>query len=490
MSSMSRSTRYLCVHGHFYRPPRGNPITGHIGEEPAAGAYRNWNERITAESYQPNAEIGNFERISFDVNDALLRWLARRHEDTYQKIIDGNQKRVQQTKFGNALGSPAYNVILPLLKRRDKVFQLTWGKAAFRKHFGRDPLGLWLPEMAVDLPTLEAAHALGYRFTILSQGQVIGATNGAGPYWVELPSGGQMGVFIRNDALSNDLSFNIDNVGGAGHWARNTLAGGQVNQLTLLAISGETFGHHHLGEEQFLKWLLEHEAPSVGFKVVTLEQTFNERPPRDTVEIKEFSSFSSTHAIAPWSLGWTSDDASAGWKAPLLRALEYATQLIDDLYQEAAWTAGLDPWQLRNEYVRVWLEQTEPEAFLAEQTAKPSARALAEPEGKRLLMLLAAERFASRAYSSDAFYQPSIESPEGSALITAVAYATYLAEQATGLTLADEVKHQFRLVTDSNGKQGHILYDEIASEYGLIPSADAVQEAEIAAEITDKVEPA
>lgn len=467
--------RYLCVHGHFYQPPRGNPITGRIGAEPTSGGFWNWNERVTAESYRPNAEAGNFDRISFDIGESLMGWLQRSAPETYHRIVQADKLNVQHKKIGNALAMPIYHVILPLLKQRDKVMLLHWGKLAFRHHFGRDPQGLWLPEMAVDMKTLEVAQANGFKYVILARGQIKrGNVDDSGPYLIELENGQHIAAFIRNDDLSNDLSFNIDNVGGAGHWARNRLAGARIGSLTLIATPGETFGHHHLGEEQFLKWLLEHEAPSVGFKVVTLDEYLRDFPPTEGIEIKDFSSFSCFHGIARWSTGCRCTEGSSAWKAPLLRVLDDAADMINDLYQQAAWSAGLNAWTVRNDYVRVWLNELQGDEFLAEHN---SGKALDKALEQRLLHLLAAENFIARAYTAEAFRGADFDTPDARNCIRSLAYAIYLAEQATGEMLHDDVRNELQLVTSSTTDMtGVQMYDEVMREYGFIAEAEAESE--------------
>ena len=449
---------YFCVHGHFHQPPRGNPVTGDIGVEPDAGKYRNWNERITIESYRPNAEIGNFDRISFDVGQALMAWLKDNAPDTYARIVQADQVHYQVKKAGNALAGPYHDVLLPLRRVRERRCELYWGRVAFEHHFGRQPLGIWLPELAMDMDTLELVEALGYRFIILAQGQVYDADEGAGPYWIELANGRRLAAFVRDDELSNDLSFNISAVGGAGHWARNKLARRRSDKglLTLVATDGETFGHHHLGEERFLHWLLEHEAPATGYKVTTLEEFLMDFPPRSTIGIKPFTSWGSTNSVSRWY---------AGWKGLLWRALDNLSEEMTDLLRDTLRPLNIDPWRLREEYVRVDLGQIDGPALLAEFAPKVNRDAEA-----RILALLRASMHMAKSYATNAFLFEEFDRRETRYVIANAAYGLYLAEQATGIDLASSFRSDLRLVRSEEGDMdGSQVYDSVMAEYILPP---------------------
>jgi alpha-amylase/alpha-mannosidase (GH57 family) len=463
---MSRN-RYLCIHAHFDQPPRGNPATGQIGTETSAGDFRNWNERATAESYRPNAEMGNFERISFDIGQPLMAWLKRRAPETFDRIVRAERISRQQRKVGNALGTPMYHAILPLLKPRDITTQLYWGREAFRHNYGHYPNGLWLPEMAVDMTTLRIASSLGYTYVILAQGQVQSGdlVDGGGPYDIDLGNGRSIAAYIRNDELSNDLSFNIQNVGGAGHWARNQLSSRRGGTLTLIAVDGETFGHHHIGEEQFLHYLLEHEASSVGYHVVTLDEYIRDTPPRDTIEIKSFSSWNCYHGLSRWLTGCACTIGDSRWKPAFLHAVEAAANTVDDLYQEAAYTAGVDPWRLRNDYVRVWLNDSQQNKFLADHGIS-----LTSDKEARLLSLLQAEAFIARSYTSDALYHDDVDRREAWSVIASVAYAITLAEQGTDGDIHEHVLHHFSMVKSPiTNVTGAEMYETQAREFGFMP---------------------
>jgi alpha-amylase/alpha-mannosidase (GH57 family) len=470
----TRHFQHFCVHGHFYQPPRGNPITGHIGFEPEAGDYRNWNERITAEAYRPNAEIGNFDRISFDIGEPLLSWLRRRAPETYQRILEADRNNLAAKKVGNAVGSVFHHAILPLLKRRDKRTLFYWGYVAFQHHFGRAPEGVWLPEMAVDLETLQMAEASGYRYTILSQGQINEPVENAGPFWVDLENGRRLAVFVRNDELSDDLSFNVSAAGGAGHWARNKLGVRRASGLTLVAVGGETFGHHHLGEERFLHWLLAHEAPAIGYRVVTLNEYLKDFSPNETVTVKPFTAYSA-RSVSQWSLGW---------KGYLLRALDHLSAALDELYVEVMRPLNVNVWRLRDLYVNVWLKHQTGEQFLAE-----FAPALTSEQQTRLLTMLNAQFYMGKSYTSNSLEPERFDSPETRFGIANAALVVKLVEQATGEQLGSTLRNNLLLVADEiSGLNGAQVYDSVLEEFRIGEATPATSIEPVPEQLTDSTD--
>ena len=177
--------RFFCIHGHFYQPPRENPWLEAIEVEDSAAPYHDWNERICAECYAPNAHarivdgsgqvhrmINNYEWISFNVGPTLLAWMERHARRTLEAILEADRKSSERCGgHGNAIAQAYNHTILPLAGRRDKELQVRWGIEVFRHYFGREPEGMWLPETAVDTETLEVLVENGIRFTVLSPRQ-------------------------------------------------------------------------------------------------------------------------------------------------------------------------------------------------------------------------------------------------------------------------------------------------------------------------------
>ncbi len=142
------------IHAHFYQPPREDPLTGVIPAEAGASPFSNWNQRIHAECYRPNAVLGNFGRISFNIGPTLFSWMEGHDAATCHSIVAQDRANFQAHGVGNALAQAYNHTILPLASYQDKVTQITWGIADFEYRFGHKPQGMWLPETAADLETL------------------------------------------------------------------------------------------------------------------------------------------------------------------------------------------------------------------------------------------------------------------------------------------------------------------------------------------------
>ena len=298
--------RSFCIHGHFYQPPREDPFTGVIPLEKEANPFANFNEKINAECYRPNAELGNFGALSFNLGPTLAAWLEGHDARTHQRIVEADGRNRAAHGVGNALAQAYHHTILPLALRRDKETEIIWGIADFHHRFGHEPLGMWLPEMAVDRETLEVLAGQGIAFTILSPHQAKGQLDGAGPYRVSLPRGRKITVFFRDDVLSNRLAFDPELTRSARGFAENCLAGPygpSGKRLQLIATDGETFGHHQQGRERFLHDLLFTEAPRAGYEVTFLGRYLREHPPTKEAEIVDGTSWSCGHGVARWGEG-------------------------------------------------------------------------------------------------------------------------------------------------------------------------------------------
>jgi predicted glycosyl hydrolase (DUF1957 family) len=458
----------LCVHSHFSQPPRGNPLDYTIGVEPEATPYKNWNERIHETSYKPNADIGNFDHISFSFSEGLMKWLEQEAPDTYATIVKAEKNAYEKyAPAGNALATAYNHIILPLARKRDKRTQIIWGMATFERHYGRKPLGFWLPEVAVDSETLTFLADAGIEYTVLTNKQVQGIplNGGAGPYWIQLPQGKRIAAFVRDDGLSTDLSFKVHNLGGAGSWARNVLAPSRKAgaPLTLLATAGETFGHHYAGEEQFLHWLVTHEATQAGYEITTLDRYFVQHPPTHSITIEERSSWGDPPGLAHWATGVSNPQNDTTWKGALRRALDNAASDVDSVYEDVLKPYSIDPWKLRNEYLPALFMGMTQDEFIQEKIP-----AMKKAERETLKVLFQTERLTQRMYNSYTFTDNKLDGIQPRYAIACAAMALSMAQTATKRDLNDRLPQDLAVVTSSSTSvTGADMLRDVLNEYQL-----------------------
>ncbi|MBN1179238.1 MAG: DUF3536 domain-containing protein [Anaerolineae bacterium] len=450
---------HLCVHGHFYQPPRADPFTGIIPRELDAAPYANWNERITAECYAPIAEAGYFEHISFNMGGTLARWLEGYDARVYGRIVESERACYAAHGVGNGVAQPVHHTILPLARRRDKICQVRWGIASFEHRFGHAPEGMWLPEMAVDMETLEVLASEGIRFTILSDEQVRGNLDaGAGPYRVRLPSGADMAVFVRDRHLSNALSFTMPDPAFIDDWLR-----GQVDWrcrrggLVLIATDGETFGHHHRQGIGVLGGILRSGAAH-GYALTTLGRYMREHPPEMELEVVGDTAWSCAHRLSRWVVGCGCTSGDSRWKGALRRALDNLASNLDDAYEDETKKFGLDTWRLRDDYIAVLLGRMDQDAFLAEK----GLAHLSSNERQRLLQLLEAQLFRQRMYTSCTFFFEDLDRYEPRYAIASAIRALALTLYATGVDLSAGFRRDLRVaVSERSGQTGASLFDAL-----------------------------
>ncbi|MGC9050767.1 DUF3536 domain-containing protein [Pyrobaculum sp.] len=327
----------IVFHLHLYQPERADPWLELILPEPSASPYRHWNERVSRECYEPNAELGNYGWVSFDVGPPLMNWLRAHRPLVYKALLEGDRAGLERWGHGNALAHPYYHVILPLVPRRDRDVLVYWGVEYFKRVFKRSPEGMWLPEMAVDLETLEVLVDSGIYYTVLTQSQVKGRRAG-GPYKVVLPSGRSIAVFVRDEELSNALAF-------SGFEKFGELLKGASGDV-VVALDGETFGHHIKGGDRLLAHFIEARRGELGNLGALYERGY-----RGEVEIIERTSWSCPHGLGRWSRD-CGCDGPAPWREGLRRLVDWVGEVVDRAFEERLGSGG---WGLLREYINVLL---------------------------------------------------------------------------------------------------------------------------------------
>ena len=401
----------LCLYGHFYQPPREDPFTGEIPSEPGAAPYPNFNEKITAECYRPNAEESNFDYISFDLGPTLAVWLERAHPDVLARIVASDRAHVARYGVGNALAQVYNHTILPLANSRDKRVQIAWGLADFAHRFGRPAEGMWLAETAVDLESLDLLAQFGVRYTVLAPWQTAEPLDATQPYLIRLPSGRSITAFFYNGPLSGGVSFDWDTTSNADSFAASYLPN-HLNpertrrgesQMILVATDGELYGHHKPWRDRFLKHLVTQGAPAVGFDVMTLGRYIREHPATAEAHLRVPSAWSCSHGVARWSDGCSCTEGDASWKPALRRAFARLAERVDAIFERETASTLRDPWVAREAYLPFRNGLVSADDFWARhgvEGSRPRAR-MAEV---RTVLLLEAEYYAQWMYTSCGFF--------------------------------------------------------------------------------------
>ena len=357
------SQHYLAIHGHFYQPPREDPFTGRIPRERGAEPFHDFNEKIAAECYGPNADLGNFGRISFDLGPTLASWLEKHDPVTYSSIIEQERAHFERYGHGNGMAQVFNHVIMPLATAHERRIQVAWGIADFQHRFGHTPDGMWLAETAADSASLGVLLDHGIRYTVLAPWQADGPIDPAEPYWVRLDDGRRIAAFFYNGELSGRVSFDSSLTTNADVFGLKDLprhvdkdrAAQNDPQLILIATDGELYGHHLQYRDKFLAHLLEVSAVSRGFEVTSLGRYLAAHPPRQEVRLAEATSWSCHHGVDRWRGNCECIDEDGGWKWHLRQALTRLAARIDTLYEMTARKVLRDPWIAEEEYIWVRL---------------------------------------------------------------------------------------------------------------------------------------
>jgi len=385
--------RAICFHGHFYQPQREDPWLGVIEPEPSAAPDRDWNARIARECYVPAAAarildaagrlrdlVNIYEWASFNVGPTLLAWLELHCPEVLRALQRADAASRARTGHGNAWAQPYGHPILPLSSPRDVRTQVIWGRRDFEHRFGRAAEGMWLPEMAVDLPALAALVEAGIGLTMLAPHQArrvrpLGAAEDA---WVSvtpetldsrrlyrcaLPGGRTIDILFRHAAISQEIGFGPLLRDGAALAARlrAALAGDDAPALVTVAVDGETFGHHHRFGEMALAFALRALAQDPAVAVVNPAAFREAQPPAYEVEIIEGTSWSCPHGVERWRADCGCRVAGPGswnqaWRAPLRQAIDWLRDELAVVYQTRAGEVLRDPWGARDRYVSCVLE--------------------------------------------------------------------------------------------------------------------------------------
>jgi hypothetical protein len=459
----------LAIHAHFYQPSRVDPWTGKVPAEPSAAPFHDWNQRVDAECYRPNAERGNLARISWDLGPTLATWLADADARTHARFVTDSRPAIAQ---------PYHHAILPLASAADRRTEIAWGIRDFELRFGRRPLGLWLPETAVDLATLREAARQGIAFTILAPWQASeGGIDTRRLHRVELGSDRSIVVAFYDAALSSAVSFEPDATSDADRFARERvgprLRGGPAPleaPLAVIATDGELYGHHQQFRDLFLQRLVSPDpgASDRGFDIAILADVVAETAAADLppAEIAERTSWSCHHGVARWSAECP-DAADGRWKGPLRAALERLAGAIDATTAAAIHDlpGDVDAAAARDAWIDVVAGATTPEAFAAERWPGADEAAV-----RRALRLLEAGRWRLAMFASDGWYWDDPVRPETRQILRAAARAVRVTDDVAGSRLESRLVDDLAVFTSpSRGLDGAAIYRMALGDIGQPP---------------------
>lgn len=479
--------RYVCIHGHFYQPPRENPWLETVERQDSAYPYHDWNERITAECYAPNAAsrildaddrileiVNNYSQMSYNFGPTLLTWLETHAADTYEAVLQADRASAERfSGHGSALAQAYNHLIMPLANAGDLRTQVLWGIRDFQHRFEREPEGMWLPETALDLATLDALTEQGIRFTILAPHQAArvrplggrwqevtgGRVDPTHAYLQRLPSGREIALFFYDGPLARGVAF--EGVLKNGEYFAQRLMdihGERAEpQLVHIATDGETYGHHHRHGDMALAYALYH-IENRGLAELTNYGDFLQRhPPAYEVEIIERTSWSCAHGVERWRSNcgchtggaehWTQE-----WRAPLRTALDWLRDALIPLYERGARELLREPWAARDDYIDVVLDRSR--ASLDTFFHKHAARPLSAAERVIALKLLELQRHALLMYTSCGWFFNDLAGIETVQVIQYAGRAVQLAEELFGAHVTDPFLHRLQQARSNLAAEG------------------------------------
>jgi hypothetical protein len=381
--------------------------------------------------------------------------------EVYEAILKADRESQQLfSGHGSALAQAYNHIIMPLADRQDKYTQVLWGIRDFRYRFGREPEGMWLPETAVDLETLDILARLGLKFTILAPHQAArvrrlgtrdwedvsgGRIDPTRAYRVKLSSGRTFSLFFYDGPISRAVAFEGLLANGENYANRLLSAFSDQRdwpQLVNIATDGESYGHHHGFGDMTLAYALRHIESNLLAKITNYGEYLERHPAKYEVEIIENTSWSCVHGIARWRSdcgcnsgqhpGW-----NQSWRAPLRQALDWLHDTLAPAYEKNAARLLKDPWAARNDYIGVLLDRSAPS--VRSFFTRHARHRLDKKETIQALKLLELQRHAMLMYTSCGWFFDELSGLETVQVIQYAGRVVQLARELFG----DDVEEKF-----------------------------------------------
>lgn len=481
--------KYICIHGHFYQPPRENAWLEAIEQQESAMPFHDWNERITAECYGPNAFsrilnedglisdiVNNYSNISFNFGPTLLDWLQKNASEVYHEILEADKLSQKKNNGHGAALAQVYNhIIMPLANENDKHTQVIWGIQDFEKRFKRKPEGMWLAETAVDIATLECLAHHEIKFTILAprQAKAIKQINGGvwsdvsgekidttQAYLYKLPSGKTINLFFYNGTISQDVAFKgiLKDGKKFADALANTFVKDDVPQLVHIATDGESYGHHHKHGDMALAYAIKQIQEAKDVDLTNYGNYLALFPPKLEVQIYENSSWSCEHGVERWrnncgcntggNSSWTQN-----WRGPLRTSLNWLRDELALLYEAEMKLFCDNVWGIRNEYIHIIFNRSEHfvDRFLQQQCK----RLLESNERTKVIRLLEMQRQSLLMFTSCGWFFDEVSGIETIQILQYAERAIQLAESECNVKLEEEFMAKLTLAESNLSKYGN-----------------------------------
>ncbi len=510
---------YLCIHAHFYQPPRENPWLEEVEFQESSAPHHDWNERIYYQCYLPNAMarvlddkgrildiVNNYEQISFNFGPTLLGWIRDKHPVTYQHIQSGDQiSALNHGGHGNAIAQVYNHMIMPLANHRDKVTQVRWGMADFRFHFGRTAESIWLSETACNEETLEVLIEEGIKYIILepNQAQAYRALNGQSQKnhdakWHDVSSGSIdpkfsyrafsqknhekfIDIFFYDGPISKQAGFG-DLAYEANLFADRLLSANADNlhdpQLIHIATDGETYGHHKAFGERALAYLVHGLAQKKGFQLTNYGEYLEKFPPRFEVKLKDDSSGGTSWSCAHGVLRWKDHCGCRGdgpfewtqhWRKPLREALDWLRDELAQIFESFGSRYLHQIWDARNDYIEIIINRSEDN--IQKVLNRHAKQPLERPDVITVLKLLESQRHAMLMYTSCGWFFSELSGLESVLILKFASRAIQLAEEVSGLHLEEAFLKKIAHAKSNMAqfKDGRGVYEQLVIPSKLDP---------------------
>ncbi len=485
--------KLVCIHGHFYQPPRENPWLEEVELEESAYPYHDWNNRIKAECYEPNTSsrimdsewrimglVNNYSRINFNFGPTLLYWLERHSPEVYESIISADKESMKNfSGHGSAIAQVYNHMIMPLASRPDKETQVKWGIKDFETRFNRYPEGMWLPETAVDIETLEVLAENNIKFTILAQHQATKSRKIDDKKWTDvsgakidprrayscnLPSGRKVTLFFFDKMIANDMAFGTLLENGEAFAKRIAGAFSESPEdaaLVNLATDGEMYGHHRAHGDMALAYCLYYLETNNLAKITNYSEYLEKHPPTYEVEINPNTSWSCSHGIERWRNDCGDNAGMPGWhqrwRKPLRDAMDWLRDTIKGKFDYEMRKYVKDPWQARNEYVDIVLDRSRSKEKIEQFLSKHAARELNEDDKQRVIKLLEMQRHAMLMYTSCGWFFDDISGLES---VQVLKYAARVMQLARSDLNADLEPQYLKMLHEAPSNVGQFSNGE------------------------------